>query len=382
MAPAYPKKPNPAPPKKMRQFFWDKIPDTQREKTIWKTLDDGDIDLDMQELLNNFQAAEVKLPQKEATADSVMKTVDLVNPSKSKTVFIMMKSIKMPGAVIASELLGMSSRIDLDHLASLRTCLPDEADFDAINQYDGPKELLGECERFYLAIKHVSLLPLRVDLLLKSAEVERDMNEMIKQMDSFCRGIHQLASSPALRGILTLILRIGNFLNGGSPRGGAYGFKIEFLTKLKDIRSSEPGFTFIHLIAKLVNETMPPLQNICQELDQVAPASMVDLEHAKSTVVKYRSLIGQCNAQMDAMSMLMVDDGLPKFVERFVGTATPLVLTFEHQYSEGIALFEEFRNQYGEAAMTPDEFFRPFATFLQHYNQAIRELKEKDGTKK
>jgi hypothetical protein len=71
-----------------------------------------------------------------------------------------------------------------------------------------------------------------------------------------------------------------------------------------------------------------------------------------------------------------------QFVERFVGTATPLVLTFEQKYSEGIALFEELRNQYGEAAMTPDEFFRPFATFLQHYNQAIREHKEKDGTKK
>jgi hypothetical protein len=375
MVAAYPKKPNPAPPKKLRQFFWDKIPDAQREKTVWKTIDDADVELDMQELLDNFQAAEVKVPQKGGeAAESAPKTVDLVNPSKSKSVFIVLKSIKMTGAAIAADLLAMAPRINLDLLMSLRPCLPDEADFDAIGEYDGPKELLGECERFYLAIKHVALLPMRVDLLLRAAEIDRDLDNVIKQADIFCRAVHQIASSQALKGMLALILRVGNFLNGGSPRGGAYGFKIEFLTKLKDVRSAEPGFTFIHLIAKLVDETMPALHSLADELDQVGPASSVDLDHAKETVSKYRTLVVQCNAQSEAMSNLMFDDELPKFAERYTAKATPLCAEFDQKAADGLARFDELRKRYGEDALTADELFNNFATFLQHYAQAQSEL--------
>jgi hypothetical protein len=101
---------------------------------------------------------------------------------------------------------------------------------------------------------------------------------------------------------------------------------------LKDIRSSAPGFTFIHLIANLVEETIPPIESICEELDQVGRAANVDLDHAKGVVGKSRALLAQCNAQRDAMSMLMVDDGLPKLVETFEATAARLVGTFEQKY--------------------------------------------------
>jgi hypothetical protein len=377
MAPAYPKKANPAPPKKMRQFFWDKIPDPQRDKTVWKTVDDTTVILDMNLLLDTFQAAEVKVAAAKPTAPEAGKTVDLVNPTKSKSVFIVMKTIKMTGAAVAADLQAMTPRISLDHLASLRPCLPDQADFDAINQYDGPKELLGECERFYLAIKHVVMLPLRVDLLLRGAEVEKELKEVIKQADVFAAGVKQVTESKALKGMLALVLRVGNFLNGGSPRGGAYGFKIEFLTKLKDVRSAEPGFTFVHLLAKLVEENLPPLRGLVDELNQVIPASSVDFESAKETVAKYRSLVAQCKQNEDEMSMLMVDDGLPKFAEKFCGIASPLCKAFDDKASKAVADFEALKKRFGEDAMTADEFFHIFATFLQHYTAARNENRER-----
>jgi hypothetical protein len=293
-----------------------------------------------------------------------------------------MKTIKLTAAAIAAELRAMSSRIPLDHLASLRPCLPDQADFEAITLYEGPKELLGECERFYLAIKHVTLLPLRVDLLLNNAELERELNEVIRQVSLQATAIRQIAASPALRAALTLILKIGNFLNGGSPRGGAYGFKIEFLTKLKEIRSAEPGFTFIHLIVKLAVDSLPDICSITEELDQVPAAAEVDIEQAKETVGKYRALVAQCQARQQDMEMLMLDDGLPKFAQKFVAAAVPLCEQFDLVMSETTALFDELRKQYGEDTMRSDEFLGVFSSFLAQYQQALSDYRDKGAKKK
>jgi hypothetical protein len=79
---------------------------------------------------------------------------------------------------------------------------------------------------------------------------------------------------------------------------------------------------------------------------------------------------------------LMVDDGLPKLVETFEATAARLVGTFEQKYWEAIESFNELRKRYGEYAATSSEFFGTFATFLQHYNLALRDLREKDAPKK
>jgi hypothetical protein len=370
LMPAYPRKPNPAPPKKTRQFFWDKIPDSQRERTVWNDLDDAHVDLDMTELLDNFQAAEVKVVQ---VAKDIPKVVELVNPTKSKSVFIVLKSIKMDVSAIAVELLSMSNRISVDHLGSLRACLPEQADFDAITSYEGPKEQLGECERFYLAIKHVVMLPMRVDLLLRRAELQIDLRGAIEQAKLFSSAIKALSASQSLRGILTLILHIGNFLNGGSPRGGAYGFKQKFLTELRDIRSMEPGFMMIHFIALIVEREMPQLAVITRELEGIEEASRVDVEHLRETVSKFRGLIGQCRSKEAEMAKLMTDDGLPRVANSYVALAQPLCKEFDEIMTAALAGFEELRTSFGEEQCRPEEFVGKFATFVAHYKSAVED---------
>lgn len=40
--------------------------------------------------------------------------------------------------------------------------------------------------------------------------------------------------------VLEFVLRLGNYINGGSTRGGAYGFKIGGLCKLQDVKGARP----------------------------------------------------------------------------------------------------------------------------------------------
>ncbi len=45
----------------------------------------------------------------------------------------------------------------------------------------------------------------------------------------------QVRASAALRACLQLVLALGNYLNGTSYRGGAYGFKLADLAKLEQV---------------------------------------------------------------------------------------------------------------------------------------------------
>jgi len=44
--------------------------------------------------------------------------------------------------------------------------------------------------------------------------------------------------SKALKTVFRQVLRLGNYLNGDSARGGAYGFKLTDLAKLVQVKSA------------------------------------------------------------------------------------------------------------------------------------------------
>ena len=57
----------------------------------------------------------------------------------------------------------------------------------------------------------------------------------VDTLGGFC-GDAKTASK--LKRVIEMVLAYGNYLNGGSSRGGAYGFKMTTLLKLQDVKAS------------------------------------------------------------------------------------------------------------------------------------------------
>jgi len=61
----------------------------------------------------------------------------------------------------------------------------------------------------------------------------------------------ELMTSERLRTVLSIILALGNFMNGGNrTRGQADGFGLEILPKLRDVKSSDSSVTLLHFIVR------------------------------------------------------------------------------------------------------------------------------------
>jgi diaphanous 1 len=73
------------------------------------------------------------------------------------------------------------------------------------------------------------------------------------------KGVIFLKESVKIRDLLEQVLAIGNYLNGQTNRGGAYGFKIDSLVKLSDIKMKDNKTTLFMYIIDIVEKKHGPL---------------------------------------------------------------------------------------------------------------------------
>ena len=83
--------------------------------------------------------------------------------------------------------------------------------------------------------------------------------------------------SKALKAVLETALALGNYLNGTSNKGSAWGFKLDSLGKLGGTKTGDNSSTLLHYMAKLLEK-----DDIAAKLT----SEMADLEGAARTVWK------------------------------------------------------------------------------------------------
>ena len=114
-----------------------------------------------------------------------------------------------------------------------------------MNNYDGDKKLLGICEKYFLKLIQINGLNYHIELLTLDRSINQRIEDLNTPLDFIIKALDQINNSKRLEGVLSYILKIGNIMNGGGLRGGAYGFKIDLLTKIVDVKSSQKDCTMM-----------------------------------------------------------------------------------------------------------------------------------------
>src|SRR4051794_7946398 len=70
-----------------------------------------------------------------------------------------------------------------------------------------------------------------------------------------------------------IVLHLGNFLNGGTAKGAALGFKLVTLTKLCDTKTMDNKSSLLHYLVKLMQKDKDDdLMSVSEELQHVVAA--------------------------------------------------------------------------------------------------------------
>jgi diaphanous 1 len=307
-----PKKPNKKPESgvKLKGFFWSKLPDKNAALSKWKDLPDTGINLDLPGLESVFSSAATKA----GTTASVGTTTKsgptlLFDGKRQQNGGIALARLRLTNDEARARLLEVES-LTTDQVSMFLALLPTAEEIEQVSGFDGDPSSLGNLEQFVLAIKDVPFLKERLDAAqfrLRFREMAADVQAQLKRIEGAVDIVDRCQEVQAL---LRFVLAIGNHLNGGTPRGGAYGFKLDALGKLKEVKSSNNKLTLLDYVAEAATDPKSGLRpygifRVPERLDGVAAAKDCSLQEALNDVKRLRAgfeLISRTVARADKAS--------------------------------------------------------------------------------
>lgn len=158
---------------------------------------------------------------------------------------------------------------------SIITNLPAEPEAKALRALRGVDAAsFSPPERFCF---EMARLP-RLRPMLHALKQRHMLPPMLKRATSalatVAEAVRQLMGSTALRALLGSLLVHGNFLNAGTPRGGARGVKLDALDKARSVKSADGKRT---LLEHACAATALPRATLASELGGVRPACKLPL---------------------------------------------------------------------------------------------------------
>lgn len=348
-------------------------------KTKWADLDDSKVDIDFDELKKMF-GVEAKPEKPKIEVVEQPKTVEIIDSKKSRSVAIMLAKFRMDNKEIAMRIRQIQSSFTDDQLAAIKSNLPDPSEINEVKEYSGDPKLLGVCEKYFLEIGEIKALDLHVDLMILLRNFKTRSSAILQPLNIIMSALKEIKASDQLEGVLTALLRIGNVMNGATARGGAYGFKLEILGKLQDVRSQKPGETMMHFLLNTCEKNNPHLLTLDDGLSDVLPATKIDLEAAKSDYNQLQQLIVRMRNYMKTAEKQMLEGDMfyAKFADLDEEAKQPL-----EEMKEKIAqideLYKETIEAYGESPETLSigDLFVLFNTFTQNFVKVRKEIEQK-----
>jgi len=243
-AAALPPKPKPQPKVKMMPLFWSKIPPAKVAKTGWlqEELKDIDQQLPTDELESLFcvvdkKAEDASLTASGAAAASKKPTVvQLLDPRRGNNVAIMLSQFKNKFSSHADIGVAINAADDeslgTSAIEVLLKYAPTSEEVDAVTSYSGDLNMLGTAEKFFLEIKNVQRLEDKLRALFFKREFDSRIASTGEELRMMIDSIVNLRKSKKFKGLLEVILAVGNYMNAQNNRGGAYGFQLDTLKKV------------------------------------------------------------------------------------------------------------------------------------------------------
>ncbi|ORY82802.1 actin-binding FH2 [Neocallimastix californiae] len=233
-------------------------------------------------------------------------------------------------------------------------------------------------------------------------EFKNDFNEVITDLDkdinTVLNAIQELKDSEHLPKLLELILTIGNFMNGETIKGGAYGFKISSINKLNDIKSNDKKMTLLNYITSVIQNKFPELLNITSELSGINDACKIstniikeDITKIKATLKKNTAILNNPNfgKKIEPKNEEKEDDNEYKDNNEnnkvdennnFTIKMKSFYETANNKFSEIEGLYKlleknitEITESFGEQNIASEDFFGIFKTFLISFNKSLAE---------
>ena len=250
--------------------------------------------------------------------------------------------------------------------------------------YEGDVAMLGKTEQFFLAIAGVPRFQIRTRCMLIRATFPEKEAELKEKLKAVSAAADEVRTSMCLKVVLEYTLALGNYLNGTSNKGAAWGFKLETLNKLQGTKSTDNKTTLLHYLARLYEAEAAKASD--PETFSLS-ATMPNLEMAARTVWKDDGAeLAQLTAALKQVETQVKVDKVAAFTSsmgRFQTSAKEKEMALTEMKTKTDANLKELKKWFGEPEKTePEEVFSTLHNFVLMFEKARKYNKEMDALEK
>ncbi|NWT44665.1 FMNL1 protein, partial [Chroicocephalus maculipennis] len=272
----------------MPVFNWVALKPSQIDGTVFTELNDEKVlqELDMSDFEEQFKtkaqgpaldisALKVKATQKAPSKVTLMES----NRAKNLAITLRKGGRSIQDICTAIETYDQQA-LSLDFLELLLRFLPTEYERTLIGKFEReqqPLEELSDEDQFMIRFSKIPRLAERMNVMIFLGNFNDTAQLLMPQLNAIIAASMSLKSSSKLRNILEIVLAFGNYMNS-SKRGAAYGFRLQSLDALLEMKSTDRKQTLLHYLVRVIMEKYPELTGFHTELHFLDKAGTVSLD--------------------------------------------------------------------------------------------------------
>uniref|UniRef100_A0A9J8BCH8 Formin-like 1 n=1 Tax=Cyprinus carpio carpio TaxID=630221 RepID=A0A9J8BCH8_CYPCA len=346
---------------RMPLLNWQALMEEQVAGTVFTELDDesvlGELNMDVFEELfkTKAQSAPVNVGTlKVKVAHKTSSKITLLEPNRAKNLAITLRKGGMSTAQICTAI--QTYNLDLlksDFLELLERFIPSDYELRLIENYEREGRALlelSEEDRFMVAFSKIQHLPQRISTLTFMGNFSESI-QLLRPVSIYVRRIESI------------------FIE---KRGSAYGFRLQSLDLLLDMKSTDRKLTLLHFIVSIIQEKYPQLQNFHTELHCLDKAALVSLD---SILADVRSL----EKGMDVVRKEFLQQKDSAVLTNFMSNNGSLLDSVVKDSKTAEEVYHSVVEYFGEnlKSTPPSVFFPVFARFIKAYKLAEQENEQR-----
>lgn len=241
--------------RKKKPLHWAKVPKNLLNGTVWTTLQDGSIVLNEDEIDELF-GVDVA-PQFVVEAEEARPEV--LAHKRKHNINILLANLKMSAEDIKDVIrVPTYKSLDAGTLQALLLICPSMEEEQLLLQNLNIKDQVDKTDAYMMDLATLPGLRGKLICALAAKTFNEEAVEVIRSMDTFAMIPVEVQNSSKLSKVLEVILALGNFLNSGTGRGGAHGFKLEALAMLSTVKDSR-GDSLLDYLVRILNNDFPDI---------------------------------------------------------------------------------------------------------------------------
>jgi len=362
----------------MKGLFWKNLPPNKIIGTIWEKIDDTKIIINKDSLELKF-AQKSKAEKKPEVKKEITKNKKLsfLQADTIRKINIVLNKVKFSTKEIPDLIESMNTTKLTPAVCDLLVqIMPTTKEIELVTSYNGNEEISNNDE-MVIMIASIPGFTERLESIIFKNTYNEDVELIESEIDKFFIAFDFLKNSKKFKKWLKIIMAFGNYMNGGTFRGGVYAFKLNTLNKLASVKSKDNSQTLLVYIIFSIYEQLDDssLMNILEDLMifnelqyQSIKESLKELNDEWKEVVKLKQIVEDSKKN----NLLGEEDGVEEFLNSFYNTAEKTITKLNEKSKNIEVKFKEIIKFFAEdEKMTIEELITVFRNFY-------RDLKESD----